>query len=78
MAKQKLKGKITVIRAEVSLTLPVDDRYYKFTFAQERELPPDASARIEIKALWKSSKDEINKQVKDLCKTLDYNYEKLL
>lgn len=41
-------------------------------------MPPDASARIEIEALWKSSKDEINKQVKELCKTLDYNYEKLL
>lgn len=78
MAKQKLKGRITVIRAEVSLTLPVDDRYYKFTFAQERELPPDAAARIEIDALWRSSKEEINKQVKELCKTLDYNYEKLL
>lgn len=78
MAKTKTKGRIKVIRAEVSLTLPVDDRYYKFTFAQERELPPDATAKIEIEELWKSSKEEINKQVKELCKTLDYNYEKLL
>lgn len=78
MAKSQIKGRIKTIRAEVSLTLPVDSRYYKFTFAQERELPPDASAKIEIEELWKSSKDEINKQVKELCKTLDYNYEKLL
>lgn len=73
------KAKIKTIRAEVSLTLPVEDRYYKFTFSQEREMPQTgAIEKKEIDSLWQSSRNEINKQIRELCKTLDYNYKKLL
>lgn len=75
----KPKATVKTIRAEVSLTLPVEDRYYKFTFSQERELPQTgADTKKEIDALWQSSRNTINEQVKELCKTLDYNYKKLL
>ena len=83
MLKNKMvyepKAKIKTIRAEISLTLPVKDRYYKFTFSQEREMPQTgAIEKKEIDALWQSSRNEINKQIRELCKTLDYKYEKLL
>lgn len=83
MLKNKMvyepKAKIKTIRAEVSLTLPILNRYYKFTFSQERELPQTgAIENKEIDALWQSSKNEINKQIKKLCKTLVYKYKKLL
>lgn len=72
------KSTIKTIRAEVSLTLPVADRYYKFTFSQERELANVRDFQKETKELWQSSKDEINNQVKELCKTLDFDFVKLL
>ena len=37
-----------------------------------------AIEKKEIDALWQSSRNEINKQIRELCKTLDYNYRKLL
>ena len=61
------KSTIKTIQAEVSLTLPVNNRYYKFTFCQERDVSG-------VAALQK----QVDKQVKELCKTLDYDYKKLL
>lgn len=72
------KSTVKTIRAEVSLTIPVEERYYKFTFSQERELQKGCDVKREVANLWKSSKDEINNQVKELCETLDYGYRKLL
>lgn len=60
------------------MTLPVDNRYYKFTFCQERDVSGVAGLQKQVDETWKDVKEEINKQVKELCKTLDYEYKKLL
>ena len=60
------------------MTLPVENRYYKFTFCQERDVSGVVALQKQVDESWKNVKDEINKQVKELCKTLDYNYRKLL
>lgn len=72
------KSTIKTIRAEVSLTLPVNNRYYKFTFCQEHDVSGVADLQKQVDETWKNVKGEINKQVKELCKTLDYDYKKLL
>lgn len=75
----KSKAVTRVIRAEVSLTLPVENRYYKFTISVERDLPENGvNLKKEMDCLWEDSKAEINNQVKDLCKTLDLGYKKLV
>lgn len=60
------------------MTLPVENRYYKFTFCQERDVSGVAVLQRQVDETWKNVKEEINKQVKELCKTLDYDYRKLL
>lgn len=60
------------------MTLPVENRYYKFTFCQERDVSGIAELQKQVDETWKMVKGEINKQVKDLCKVLDYDYRKLL
>lgn len=60
------------------MTLPVESRYYKFTFCQERDVSGIAELQKQVDETWKMVKGEINKQVKDLCKVLDYDYRKLL
>lgn len=75
----KSKATTKNIRAEVSLTLPVEGRYYKFTISVERELPAmGANLKKELDCLWEDSKEQINNQVKDLCKTLDYDFKKMV
>jgi len=75
----KSKAINRTIRAEVSLTLPVNNRYYKFTISLERDLPEKgANLKNELDFLWEDSKEQINNQVKDLCKTLDLDYKKLV
>ncbi len=75
----KSKAITRTIRAEVSLTLPVDNRYYKFTISLERDLPEKGvNLKNELDCLWEDSKAQINNQVKDLCKTLDFDYKKLV
>lgn len=75
----KSKANTRVIRAEVSLTLPVDNRYYKFTISVERDLPVSGvNLKKELDFLWGDSKEQINNQVKNLCKTLDFDYKKLI
>lgn len=60
------------------MTLPVENRYYKFTFCQERDVSGVVALQKQVDESWKNVKDEINKQVKELCKILDYDYRKLL
>lgn len=75
----KAKAKTKIIRAEIGLTLPVADRYYKFTVSQEREMPVSgADLKKEMACLWADGKEQINLQVEDLCKKLDYKFKKLL
>ena len=75
----KSKAITRTIRAEVSLTLPIDSRYYKFTISLERDLPASGvNTKRELDYLWEDSKEQINNQVKSLCKTLDFDYKKLV
>lgn len=75
----KSKAVTKTIRAEISLTLPVEGRYYKFTISVERDLPEKgANLKNELDCLWEDTKEQINNQVKDLCKTLDYDFKKMV
>lgn len=59
----QIKGKTTTITVENSMTLKLKDNYYKFSFAETREIPQDQDIQIELER--KDLIDTVNKVLDD-------------
>lgn len=76
----KPKGVPTEISCEVGITLEIDKRWHKLTFSQKNKLPDGEKLNMvaECDAIWGDAKEEIQEQLKQLCKILGIKYEPIL